>query len=140
MAVEKLAPKARYRVLVVDDDPLGLETIEAALSADVDVVTAASPQAALAVAGSELHVVCADYQMPGMNGLELLRRASEQFPHLGCVLITGSNEYLRGHHGEGHFYVLVKPVDPERLIRIVTQLARVADMKKASSAPRSGPR
>jgi DNA-binding NtrC family response regulator len=135
------APKEKYRVLVVDDDPVGLETIEAALADDVEVVTTKSPEAALKlIEASTFHVICSDYQMVGMNGLDLLQRATARSPHLGCVLITGSNEYLRATQGDGRYYVLVKPIDPGRLIALVKQLARVADMKRGSEHPRSGVR
>lgn len=140
-AMQHVAPgaKRRFKVLVVDDDAANLEAIEALLSADFDVASASSPEAALALLGrGSFDVVCSDYQMAGMNGLRLLELAAERWPYVGCVLVTGSNDFLRGARAESRHYVLVKPYDPARLVGIVTQLALVADTKRSVENRSSG--
>ncbi len=129
------AAKRRFKVLVVDDDPIGLTTREAALSDDFDVATAPSPDRALELLGrGPFDVVCSDYQMAGMNGLRLLQLAAERLPHVGCVLVTGSDDYLRKSRPGSDHYVLMKPCDPARLIAIIAQLARVAETKRSVDA------
>jgi DNA-binding NtrC family response regulator len=130
-----MAIEQRYRVLAVDDDDHGLATIAAVLSADVDVVTAPSAERALMLIEREpFHVVCSDFKMGGMNGVELLQRVSALPYAVGCLLLTGTDEYFRNDEGSPYF-VLVKPFNPERLIALVLQLARNADMKRGKSAP-----
>jgi DNA-binding NtrC family response regulator len=124
--------KRRFRVLVVDDDPSGLATLTAALSEDFDVTAVSTPEGALeALTKGPFDVVCSDYQMEGINGLRLLQMASERAPHVGCVLVTGSEDYLRGNRAESDHYVLLKPYDPARLIGIITQLAQVTETKRS---------
>jgi DNA-binding NtrC family response regulator len=123
--------KPRIRVLVVDDDQAMLTTLEAILSADFDVVMARSGRDALRLLDAKsFHVVCTDYQMPAMNGLELLNQVSTREEYISCLLVTGDDEYFK-RESAGGFYVLLKPFSAERLIAIVKQLANVAQMKRA---------
>ncbi len=131
---------AAIRVLVVDDDTATVESMAAVLESEVqvEVTTCTSPTAALrALSAVDFDVICSDYRMPEMTGIELLGRASARAPHVGCLLITGANDYER-REGEALYYVLLKPYDPERLIRLVRQLGKVAQMKRSVSALRGG--
>lgn len=67
-----------------------------------------------------------DYDMPGMNGVELARRMREQLPHLPVLLFTGME---REHLPEdavlrqaGIHTVLQKPVDLNKLARLIRTL------------------
>jgi len=120
----------RFHVLVVDDDPGMLSSLSSVLCDDVHVVTASSPYRALEFLQSRsFHVVCSDFKMPGMNGIELLQKVSQLPEYVSCLLFTGSDEYRSGENNR--HYVLLKPFDPERLIGMVIQLARVAEMKRS---------
>lgn len=121
----------RYRVLLVDDDPRVLDTLQAVLGDDADVVTCTSAERALSLLESgSFHVVSTDFKMPQMNGVELLQKvAALPFP-VGCLLVTGADEYIRTR-GPSPYYVLLKPVDPTRLISMVMQLARITEMKRS---------
>jgi DNA-binding NtrC family response regulator len=139
MAEAAQAPK-RFRVLVVDDDEATRRSLEGVLGADVDVVTSPSASHALNVlaeATGPFHVVCSDYTMPGMNGVELLRKVAVLDPLTSLLLFTGNDEYFRAERN-ADFYVIAKPFDPVRLIAIVLQLARICDLKRTSKPTRTG--
>ncbi|RAK64300.1 ATP-binding protein [Phenylobacterium kunshanense] len=70
------APFPRLRILAVDDNPVNLMVLDQLLSSlDLVVESAASgPEALAALAGSAYDLVLSDIQMPGMTGLDLLRR------------------------------------------------------------------
>lgn len=124
-------PLKRRRVLVVDDDPRVLESIEAILSQDLDVITCMSGEQALRLLeATRFHLVCADYKMPGMNGLELLERVAQLPFKTSTLLITGGSEYTP-IQGQTRHYVMFKPFDPPRLLSLVLQLARLWDMQRS---------
>jgi DNA-binding NtrC family response regulator len=126
------AKPGRFQVLVVDDDQGMLASLANVLSDDFDVTTCNTPHKAMDLLQSrKFHVICSDFKMPGMDGLELLQWASERPHPIGCLLLTGSDEY---RPESNRYYVLLKPFDPERLIAIVAQLARVSDMKRSVHA------
>ena len=132
------SPDVRFRVLVVDDDPAVVESMQAVLWDDVDVTTAHSGGRAMElIETSNFHVVCSDYLMPGMNGAELLRRASALPQPVGCLMITGADEYFQAKTGS-RYYVLLKPVDPERLLNMVMHLGRMIEMKRSVERLSSG--
>lgn len=123
---------APLRVLLVDDEPAVVETTEALLSDEFSVVTAGDGAAALArLNGAEFDVICTDYNMPGMTGAELLRKASQSAPHVGQVLVTGYREYSgRSDRAHGSYLLLLKPYDPQQLIDLLRRAGASARLKQ----------
>ena len=72
----------------------------------------------------ELMVVLSDINMPGMDGLELLRAVKERRPELPVMMVTayGDDERRRraAEFGAAHF--VTKPVDFDRLKEQLRQL------------------
>jgi DNA-binding NtrC family response regulator len=129
------ASDARYRVLLVDDDAAVLRSLAAALELEVDVVTCSSAERALELLQKEdFDVVCSDYSMPGMNGLELFERVAKLKMPVACLLLTGSSSFI-GRSGTVNEYVLTKPVEPARLSGLLVQLAHTAQLKRQVKRP-----
>ena len=125
-------------VYLIDDAPLVTSSLGTALRLETgyDVRTVTSATAALAaMPAAPPDVLITDFKMPGIDGLELLRRISRLQEHVGCLLFTGAPEYISQEGAR--YYTLLKPFDPERLIALVIQLARVADMKQSVSRLRA---
>lgn len=133
-SAQRPGEKKTYSVLIVDDDPNVLTSVASLLSDEVDIVTAASAERALELLKSRLfHVVISDFAMPGMDGHMLLSQIGRMPEYVSCLLITGSDRYQPLAGGARH-YVLFKPFDPERLISMVRELGRVAEMKRSVKA------
>ena len=82
------------RVLVVDDILANVKVLEARLSAEYfDVFTAYSGEEALDTLANgvrpELIVILSDINMPGMDGLSLLREIKTRRPDLPVTMVTG---------------------------------------------------
>jgi PAS domain S-box-containing protein len=80
------------KVLVVDDEPDLLELtklfLENAGSYQVQTV-GGGPEALAALEGSPYDAVVSDYQMPGMDGIELLKNVRSRHGALPFILFTG---------------------------------------------------
>jgi CheY-like chemotaxis protein len=115
------------RVLLVEDDDDNRELMGEVLeAAGFAVASAASGAEALERLGrGGIDVVVTDVGMPGMGGLELARAAKEIAAAVPVVVVTGWAERediarARGHEVDA---VLVKPVDPDALTAMVTEVA-----------------
>jgi CheY-like chemotaxis protein len=131
---------ARVRLLLVDDQESVRETTAALLGDDFDVVCAPDGMRALEIlADQPFEIVCADYNMPGMTGAELLRRAQALRP-CAAVLVTGHSEYIDAiplHMRQG-VAVVLKPYEPQMLIDTAHRahmLLKVSGMAKQQGKP-----
>ena len=68
-----------------------------------------------------------DLNLPGVDGIELIRRAKEEHPALPIVAVTGSSSSLMidGAFRAGAEYVLNKPVDRDEVVRQIREFAHV---------------
>jgi CheY-like chemotaxis protein len=112
------------RVLVVHDDPLMLD-VTAAMLEDLscDVVTAdAGPEALEKLAADErIEVLITDIHMPGMDGYELMERASERWPRLRVLACSGRPTFERG------LPLIRKPFTQEGLARAMAKTTGLCD-------------
>jgi CheY-like chemotaxis protein len=120
------APERRPVILVVDDEPANLQTFARAFRKEFVVRVAASPALALeALDGATVDVVIADYTMPGMTGIELLRSVASRWPAIARVIVSGHAELPELHdaHRTGlAAELLPKPWRRADIIRVVNQL------------------
>ncbi|WP_436925215.1 response regulator [Halosimplex amylolyticum] len=82
-------------MLVVDDNPELTALVGAYLGRldDVSVLTETDPQAALAQLDETVDCVVCDYEMPEMDGVDVLEAVRERYPDLPFILFTVANEY-----------------------------------------------
>jgi two-component system response regulator GlrR len=82
----------KRRILIVDDDPDHLRLLEDSIGlycAECEVVSASNGYAALEqIEGQPVDLILTDYQMPGMNGLELASTVHRTSPGTPIVLVT----------------------------------------------------
>jgi DNA-binding response OmpR family regulator len=111
-------------VLVIDDDPTTHEIVAAALAeTNYRVLSAADGETALTILEQEtIELALVDYQLPEMNGLELLERVRQLMPQLPCIMITafGTPEAVLGAMRERVDDFLLKPFTLNELRGSVT--------------------
>ncbi len=108
-------PRAR-KVLVVDDEPLVLDVIATMLEdLGYAVETSSTPQEALRRLGSDsdIEILVADVNMPGLDGRKLAFRAKQMQPDLQVLLLSG-----RDQDGYG-FPIIRKPFLEADLRRVM---------------------
>jgi two-component system sensor histidine kinase/response regulator len=141
------APDLRgLRVLVVDDNPHAAtvltEMLQSMSFAVEPVHSGAEALSALqraAAQGQAFDLVVLDWQMPGMDGLELGRRIGElrlpQLPHRVMVTAFGREDVLRSAQRQGIEEVLIKPVSASVMFDTLMQvLGQVQAPEAALSA------
>jgi len=114
-----------HTLLVVDDEPDIVASLQELLRREFRVLGATSGEEGAAVlAREEVHVVMTDQRMPGMSGVELLQHARGEHPEAIRILFTGYAD-LRDvvdaiNLGKVYYY-LAKPWDPDALVRVVRE-------------------
>ena len=111
------------RVVLVDDEPLAIERLEALCGriADVEVVGKADHgEAALEVIGkTQPDLVLLDLTMPGLDGIEVARKLAEQTTPPAVIFVTAHESFaVEAFDLDAVDYVL-KPVAAERLERAI---------------------
>jgi two-component system response regulator AtoC len=122
------------KILVVDDEAIVRESLRDWLSdAGYQVFAAENGSHALDIMEKEkLGIVIADLVMPGMDGIELMKRARELSPQTAVIIITayGSIPTAIAAMKEGAYDYIEKPFCPEQaelLIRKLVERQRLID-------------
>jgi CheY-like chemotaxis protein len=86
------------RLLVVDDEPFVREALKRVLEGDeVMVETASDAESALAkVLAGAIDLVVLDVIMPGMDGVQLIRRIRAELPEIRIIAISGGGNFELG--------------------------------------------
>ncbi len=108
-----------YTILVVDDEPAILESIELTLGDEYRVLTAKNGRAGVEVLErEEVSLVIADQVMPEMSGADFLQRAVELQPRAVRIMLTGYADVnaiiLAINEGRIYRYIQ-KPWEPDQL-------------------------
>jgi DNA-binding NtrC family response regulator len=124
------------KVLLIDDDPGIADTVRRVLAEEGhDVVVARRGDEGLAHAIENLvNVVITDLRLPGLSGLELIRRLHEAQPRLPVILITafGTTDTAIEATKSGAYDYLLKPFAMPQLIELVR---KAADSNRLMSEP-----
>jgi len=105
---------ARERVLIVDDEEPVRKVFAECLSSRYDCQTAESVNEALGcLAANEFAVVITDIIIPGISGIELLRKIIETYPYTAVIMVSGVDRTQRALDAVrlGAFDYLIKPCD-----------------------------
>jgi CheY-like chemotaxis protein len=115
-------PSREQRLLLVDDEERILAALQRTLRREGYVLfTAETPQRAIQLLEDEpVDLVLTDHKMPGMSGLDLLRRARDLQPTASRLLITGWAQAVRQEE-----------IDSIGITAIVPKPWRDAELKEA---------
>jgi len=128
VADEPAATKPSLRILIVDDNRDGADSLSEMLKMmGNDTRTAYDGQQGVDLAGEyRPNVILLDIGLPKLNGYEACRLIREQPKGKGVVLIAvtgwGQDEDRRRSREAGFDHHMVKPVDPQDLMRMLAGL------------------
>jgi DNA-binding NtrC family response regulator len=136
IAREMEAAGAQAKVMVLEDDEDVSRAIARKLRADgFGIEESMDPVPVLQrldAGEGDWDVVILDMGLPGMSGLDVLRRFREASAHAAIIMLTGdrsaatATECMRA----GAFYYLTKPFEPIQLSSMVLSASRYAQMRR----------
>lgn len=114
-----------FKVLMVDDEEDFVTTLAKRMKMrDLDSDVALNAEEALQIVEEEIpDVMVLDLRMPGVDGMEVLRRMRKEYPQVQVVILTGhgSEKDEAEARSLGAFEYLQKPVNMERLIKTLKE-------------------
>lgn len=134
------------KILIVDDDNVTLSILKQVLyKANHDVTTAIDGEEAIQYVKNDVYdIIVTDFNMPGMNGIELTKEILKINPQSVIILITAyiSVKAALESIKLGAFDYLTKPVDKEELLLSIERglerlklLEENSQLKKAKTSP-----
>jgi two-component system, NtrC family, sensor kinase len=116
------------RILIVDDEEAIRNLFALSLGERYECVTAAdTPEALKLLAAQQFALVISDVQLPGLSGVELLRKIVSDFPDTVVIMVSGIDRSQRVIDALrlGAFDYLIKPCDLDVLqLRVEQALER----------------
>ncbi|WP_406669910.1 response regulator [Methanolobus sp. ZRKC4] len=124
---------SKYKILIVDDEPLNIELLSVYLRDTYDILTAYNGKDALEKVQNESpDLILLDVMMPNMNGYDVCRTIRKEFkmdftPIIMVTALTGKADHQKGIDvGADEF--LKKPVGKFELDKKITSLLRIKKM------------
>ncbi|MFP4307952.1 MAG: response regulator [Desulfococcaceae bacterium] len=119
--------RKEFRVLVVDDELIVRDSLKEWLAEEAGFsveMAGSGAEAVAAVTEEPFHLVLLDIKMPGMDGVETLKKIGEIRPETRVVMITAyaTVETAVEAMKVGALDYLIKPFDPDILVSKVTEL------------------
>jgi DNA-binding NarL/FixJ family response regulator len=118
------------RILLVDDHPVVRRGIRAILTDRIQGVVVGEASDANTALGqlrnSQWDLVVADISLPGMSGLDLVKRLKELYPNLPTLVMSmhPASQFARRAVGAGAAGYLTKDSPPDMLIAAIEDLQR----------------
>ena len=113
---------SRPVILVVDDDLGARESLGIILEDEYEVLKAESGERALEILGEQaVNVVLLDVKMPGLDGIETLKRIKEKDESVEVIMVSGLNILKKAVDAIklGAYDYILKPFDPEEILTAV---------------------
>ncbi len=123
----------KYAVICIDDDPLITSMLSFQLRKIIDTKTTFIETYSKPIEveknieelinfGVNLVFLIVDYQMPEMNGAELIRNLKKKYPWISCIMLSGqANDLVVGELQEDKMLekYIAKPWSEEDLFKVV---------------------
>jgi len=125
---------SQLRILLVDDEIQVLKALGRTFRKEgYEIFTASDGAGALEILDqAEIDLIIADQKMPGMSGIDLLKRVKARYPWILRMILTGYPETSiarEAYREAGTYRVLAKPWEPEHLRNLVRHAHRYLELQ-----------
>jgi DNA-binding NtrC family response regulator len=120
------------KLLIVDDNSCLIESLRIVFEGIYDVrIALSAEEATVLLEQQEVDVMLLDVILPGVNGVEFLRRVRESRPHLPVVMISGVSSIrpVMTALELGAADYIRKPFDIDELRLVVARALHVSDLQ-----------
>jgi len=127
------AHPVRASLLIVDDDIGVRESFEAVLSKDYDLSFASQGSEALRILSTkDVNLVLLDVRMPGMDGIEVLRRIKELNEQTDVIVVTAVKSLKTAVEAIklGAFDYVTKPFDIHEILALIKRVLEKQELMK----------
>jgi two-component system response regulator (stage 0 sporulation protein F) len=116
----------QYKILYVDDEEINLELFVINFKDSYEVLTAHDGYGGLEVLHSniDISIVISDMKMPGMDGLEFIKKARQKYPNKKYYILTGfeiTNDIEEALSSGLILEYFSKPFEIEKMHRIIAK-------------------
>ncbi|MBL7213872.1 MAG: response regulator [Desulfobacteraceae bacterium] len=126
--LDKVGPKEKIRVLLVDDEIPFADVVAKRLGKRGMAVTPVytGTAAIQAIRKHDFDVAVLDLKMEDMDGIEVLKIFKKAYPEMAVIMLTGHGSEQAGKDGlaNGAFDYLTKPCELEDLVKKIHEAAR----------------
>ena len=122
-----------HNILIVEDDSLARDVLKELLQKDYSVATATDGECAIEMVGKDGYsLIITDLKLPGMNGIEVIRKVREISPETVSIVLTGYGTIESAVEAmkEGAFHYLTKPFRNDDLLLNVKRAIEYYELKK----------
>ena len=120
-----MSEKTGPRVLLVDDEEQFLDVLSQRLGTrGIDAETSTSGEEALVkIKNRNFDAIVLDVMMPGMGGIETLKRIRKEYPELQIIMLTGQGTVGKAVEAmnEGAMDFMEKPADINKLMDKISE-------------------
>jgi two-component system, LytTR family, response regulator len=127
------------RAMIVDDEPLGREIVNAMLQAEHQIEVIAEcengQQAITAINSLRPDLLFLDVQMPGIDGFGVVKEINkEKLPYI--IFVTAYDQYAVKAFEINALDYLLKPIDPDRFANSIERALKMIREKQESAISR----
>lgn len=121
-------------ILIVDDEVRSLESLERNLIEEFDLLLAENTaDAEQMLADNWVQIILCDQRMPDRTGVEFLTDVREKWPDVIRIIISGyteADDIISGVNDAGIYHYITKPWQPEKLILILRNAAKMFELQR----------
>jgi DNA-binding response OmpR family regulator len=117
------------KILIIEDDPLNLKTLQHSLTPQYQVITANDGKLGLSLAKSEKpNLIILDLMLPNLDGLHITRllKFDNKYQHIPIIILTAKTHNKEKEEGKnvGADLYITKPYDLNELLTNIKELIK----------------